>query len=52
MIDRLPEGKTIDQIISGIPSKRIRKKEDELKDAIKNGIDPVQVFLIKAILMS
>ena len=48
IIDRLLEGKTIDQIISGIPSKRIRKKEDELREAIKNGLDPVQVFLIKA----
>ena len=48
IIDRLLEGKTIDQIISGIPSKRILKKEDELREAIRNGIDPVQVFLIKA----
>ncbi len=38
IIDRLLEGKTIDQIISGIPSKRIRKKEDELREAIKNGL--------------
>jgi transposase len=48
IIDRLLEGKTIDQIISGIPSKRVRKKENELREAIRNGIDPVQVFLIKA----
>ena len=48
IIDRLLEGKTIDQIISGIPSKRVQKKEDELREAIRNGIDPVQVFLIKA----
>ena len=48
IIDRLLEGKTIDQILSGIPSKRVRKKENELREAIKNGIDPVQVFLIKA----
>lgn len=48
IIDRLLEGKTIDQIISGIPSNRVRKKENELREAIRNGIDPVQVFLIKA----
>ncbi|VVB71543.1 Transposase IS116/IS110/IS902 family protein [uncultured archaeon] len=48
IIDRLLEGKTIDQILSGIPSKRVRKKEDELREAIRNGIDPFQVFLIKA----
>lgn len=47
ILERLLEGNTIDQIISGIPSKRIRKKEDELRAAIKNNIDPVQVFLIK-----
>jgi len=47
VIDRLMEGKTIDQIISGIPSKRVRKKADELRKAIKNAIDPVQVLLIK-----
>jgi transposase len=41
------EGKTIDQIVSGIPSNRIRKKEDKLREAIKNSIAPVQVFLIK-----
>jgi len=48
IIDRLLEGKTIDQILSGIPAKRVRKKENELREAIRNGIDPVQVFLIKA----
>lgn len=47
IIDRLLEGKTIDEIISGIPSKKIRKKADELREAIKNGIDSVQVLLIK-----
>jgi transposase len=47
IIDRLLEGKTIDQIISGIPSKRVRKKADELRKAIRNAIDPVQVLLIK-----
>ena len=47
IIERLLEGKTIDQIISSIPSKRIRKKADMLREAIKNSIDPVQVFLIK-----
>jgi len=47
IIDRLLEGKTIDEIISGIPSKKIRNKADELREAIKNGIDSVQVLLIK-----
>jgi transposase len=47
IIESLLEGKTIDQIISGIPSKRVRKKADEIREAIRNSIDPVQVFLIK-----
>ncbi|MFB3766448.1 MAG: transposase, partial [Methanotrichaceae archaeon] len=47
IIERLLEGKTIDQIISGIPSKRVRKKADELREAIRNSIDPNIVFLIK-----
>ena len=47
IVERLLEGKTIEQIISGIPSKRVRKKADELRKAIRNGIDPVQVLLIK-----
>jgi len=48
IIERLLEGKTIDQILSGIPSKRVSKKADKLKEAIKNSIDPNIVFLIKA----
>ena len=47
IIDMLLEGKTIEEIISGIPSKKIRKKEDELREAIKNAIDPNEIFLIK-----
>jgi transposase len=48
ILDRLLEGKTIDQIISGIPSKRIRRKADQLREAILASIDPVQIFLIKS----
>jgi transposase len=47
IVEKLLEGKTIEQIISGIPSKRVRKKADELRKAIRNGLDPVQVLLIK-----
>ena len=39
IIDMLLKGKTIEEIISGIPSKRVRKKADELKEAIRNSID-------------
>lgn len=47
IIDMLLKGKTIEEIISGIPSKRVRKKADELKEAIRNSIDSNEVFLIK-----
>lgn len=47
IIDMLLEGKTIEEIISGIPSKRVRKKADELKEAIRNSIDSNEIFLIK-----
>jgi transposase len=47
IIEQLLEGNTIEQIISRIPSKRVRKKADELRKAIRNGLDPVQVLLIK-----
>jgi hypothetical protein len=30
----------LEHIISGIPSKRVRKKADELREAIRNGLDP------------
>ena len=47
IIERLLEGMTIEQIISGIPSKRVRKKANELREAIRNSIDSVQILLIK-----
>jgi transposase len=47
IIEQLLQGKTIEQIVSGIPSKRVKKKADELRKAIRNGLDPVQVLLIR-----
>jgi len=47
IIEQLLEGKTIEQIISKISSKRVKKKADELRKAIRNGLDPVQILLIK-----
>ena len=38
---------TIEQIISRISSKRVKKKADELRKDIRNGLDPVQILLIK-----
>jgi transposase len=47
IIEQLLQGKTIEQIVSGIPSKRVKKKADELRKAIRNGLNPVLVLLIR-----
>jgi transposase len=47
IIEGLLEGTTIDDILSGIPSRAISKKADELREAIKKGLDPNEIFLIR-----
>lgn len=44
----LLDGRSIDEIIEGIPSRRIKKKADEIKAAIENNLDPSQIFLIES----
>jgi hypothetical protein len=34
----LLQGKTIDELIAGIPSKRVQRKEEKFKNAIKSGL--------------
>ena len=46
IIDGLLEGRSIDEILSGIKSKRVLKKERDLRDAIKNSLDPAQILMI------
>jgi transposase len=46
-IQGLLKGKTIDELILGIPSKRVQKKERELKNAIKSGLSASQVIVIE-----
>jgi transposase len=41
------EGKTIDEILIGTKSKTIRKKEKQLREAIKNSLDPAQILVIR-----
>lgn len=44
----LLDGRSIDEIIKGIPSRRIKKKADEIKAAIENNLDPSQILLIES----
>jgi transposase len=47
ILDGLLEGKTIDEILVGIKSKKIRKKDQELREAIKNSHDLAQILVIR-----
>ena len=47
IIDGLIEGKTIEEILDGIKLKAIRKKEQQLREAIKNSLDPAQILFIR-----
>ena len=47
ILDGLLEGKTIDEILVGIKSKKIRKKDQELREAIKNNLDPAQILFVR-----
>ena len=47
ILNCLLEGKTIDEILIGTKSKTIRKKEQQLREAIKNSLDPAQIFVIR-----
>src|SRR3972149_3167336 len=42
ILNGLLEGKMIDEILMGIKSKSVKKKEQELREAIKNSLDPAQ----------
>jgi len=41
------EGREIDDIIDGIPSGRLKKKADQIKESIKSRLDVSQVILIR-----
>ena len=47
ILDGLLEGKTIDEILIGTKSKTIRKKEQQLREAIKNSLDLAQILVIR-----
>jgi transposase len=41
------DGRDIDEIIKGIPSERLKKKADQIKEAIKSRLEVSQIFLIR-----
>jgi transposase len=47
ILNCLLEGKNIDQILVGLKSKAIRKKEQQLRDAVKNSLDSAQILVIR-----
>jgi len=48
ILDGLIQGKSVDCIIEEIPSKRVKKNEDQIRAAIRTGLDETQVFLIQS----
>ena len=50
IVDELLKGKRIDEILPGIPSKKIRDKKDQLKEAIRTSIEPAHIFQIQSLL--
>ena len=46
-MDSLLDGVSIEEIIEGIPVKRIRKKADQIKESIRCSLDTTQVILIR-----
>jgi transposase len=47
ILDGLLEGKSLDEILNGISSKKILKKEQELRDAVKTSLDPAKILMIR-----
>ncbi len=48
ILDGLIKGENIDRIIEEIPSKRVKKNEDQIRAAIRTGLDETQIFLIQS----
>jgi transposase len=47
ILDGLLEGKDIDAIIEGIPVKRLMKKADQIREAVRDGLDITKILLIR-----
>jgi len=46
LLNGILEGKDIDEIVEGIPSSRLKKKADQIKEAIKSHLEISQIILI------
>jgi transposase len=47
LLNSILEGKDIDEIVEGIPSSRLKKKADQIKEAIKSHLEISQIILIR-----
>jgi transposase len=47
LLNSLLDGVSIEEIIEGIPMKRIRKKADQIKESIRGSLDTTQIILIR-----
>jgi transposase len=47
VLEGLLDGKDIDEIIEGIPVKRLMKKADQIREDIRNGLDITKIQLIR-----
>src|SRR5512137_587392 len=47
ILDSLLDGRDIDEIVEGIPVKRIKKKADQIKESIRCSLDTTQIILIR-----
>lgn len=50
IVEGLLKGDSLDEIISKIPSKRIRNKKDQLIEAVRSSLEPAQIFQIHSLL--
>jgi hypothetical protein len=44
----LLDNQSIDEIIESIPSRRVKKNADKIKESIENNLDSSQIFLIES----
>jgi len=47
LLNCILDGRDIDEIIEGIPSSRLKKKADQIKEAIKSHLEASQIILIR-----
>lgn len=51
ILNCLLDGRNVDQILVGVPSKKIQKKADQIREAIKSQLEVSQIFLIRQSLL-